>query len=549
MKKVITYLLVFLFVLAPVSSFAAGALTLNVSVKEVKRGGEITISGKVPAGSGDVVIKIVTPIQTVMYIDVLPPLEEEYSTKIEIPTNEDLAPSGIYTVTAGSGSTLQTKTFTVTAGNGSSPDPDLPSDGGNSNPGNNGSSPAPSAPDDSMTIAPGAGRLNGAIIVPDMTGDGRYIVGADTLARAAQQAGTSVTIELPATTAESAARLELPAESLTMLKEKELELIISTEDRTIQFPAGSIQLSEESGSIVRVVVNSAWTEEAKLMVEKSLQGNPEYSSSQVVLSVVIQIVSAEGVREVHQLNKPAIVKFKLTTEQEKAISRDLAGVYYVDGNKPEYTKGTLSNGVFTFTAEHFSYYAILEYTKTFIDMNGHWAEEAVKALAAKQIVTGVDERHYEPNRSITRAEFVSLLMRALENEESSARFTPTSSGAKPFNDVPVNQYYTERVNKAAALGLVKGHDGKFRPDDSISREEAVAVLVRAAEVLELREMNSETKKEFADSQSIAAWAQEAVEKAWSLGIIVGDGNRFNPKNSVTRAEMAVMIYRMLIDRS
>src|SRR5690606_25604396 len=107
------------------------------------------------------------------------------------------------------------------------------------------------------------------------------------------------------------------------------------------------------------------------------------------------------------------VTLKLTKEQASKLRLELAGVYDVDGQKATYVRGVVRNDQFTFDASHFSYYAVLEYDKQFADMANHWAEASVKALAAKHIVTGVDELHYQPERSIKRADFATMLIRSL----------------------------------------------------------------------------------------------------------------------------------------
>jgi hypothetical protein len=256
------------------------------------------------------------------------------------------------------------------------------------------------------------------------------------------------------------------------------------------------------------------------------------------------VIDGDNITEIHHLDKPAVVTMKLTDEQAKQISSDLAGVYYVNGEEPVYAPGTVNNGMFTFKAEHFSYYTILEYNKAFVDLANHWAETPVKSLAAKHIVKGVDDRHYMPNRSITRAEFVALVMRAIEWTGKPSM----NEAGNPFSDVAANQYYTEQVAEAASLGIISGYNGAFRPNEKITREEAVVALVRAAKYLSLAE-SDKGKPSFADAKEISGWAAASVNEAWSHGLIQGDGTRFYPKNPVTRAEIAAMINRMLPNQS
>ncbi|MEK3731847.1 MULTISPECIES: S-layer homology domain-containing protein [Paenibacillus] len=553
-KKNVALILILLFVLSPASVFAADAFSLALSAGEVKRGEKLTISGTVPVESGTVVIKVVTPRQTVLYIDVVEAANSRYEASVQIPADEDLAPSGIYTVAAGMGTASQTKTFIVPG----APVVNPPGGGGGENPApapgspgssGGGSSPTPQ-PDGSGSltgsIPAGVGSASGSVIRPELTSDGRYIVGAGTITEAADQAQDSVTIQLPAEAGQSGAPVEFPSESLRTLQQRSLELIVTTGDRTVRFPAGSIPVQEDLQARVRIVLKSAYTEEARALVQRSIGSNSDYASTDIVLSVVIEIISGNSMTEIHQLNRPAVVSLELTEAQERSIASNLAGVYYVNGRSLEYVPGTLKDGRFTFTAGHFSYYAILEYNKTFTDLAGHWAEEAVKALAAKHLVTGVDERRYEPNRSITRAEFATLLMRALNHE--GIRADAAASPAQAFRDVPAGRYYSEHVKQAATIGLMSGYGGAFRPNDPITREEAVVALVRAAEQSGLT-ASKQGEPAFADAKSISAWAAEAVNEAWSLGLIQGDGTRFNPKHSVNRAEVAIMIHRLITDRS
>jgi hypothetical protein len=583
-KKLLTVGLVMSCLLSPTSIYAAeegstapaesigsadnsaAAFALELSANEVRRGGTITISGTVPGGSHDVVLKIVSPNQTVFYVDVISATGGSYGVNVAIPTSEELAPFGTYTVVAGSGGVQASKTFSV-AGDGSNPGNggESPGNGGNDpdngggNPGNGGSDPDKGGgsgggsgggggggtvvtPPKQTGIPSGAGQVTGAVIQPEKGQNGTYIVGSGTLAAAAGQAKDAVTIQLPAAAGESGAPLEFPAGSLKDLHSKQLDLIIMSGNHTVRFPAGSMGASAaKEQSILRIVLNTAMTEEAGKVIEQTLQANTDYTQTGIVLSVVIQLVTDGQVVEIHELDKPASVTIRLTAEQAAKLRADLAGVYFVDGKQLEYTGGKLNGDLLTFTAKHFSYYTVLEYNKTFVDLAGHWAEQAVNQLAAKGIVTGVDERHYEPNRAITRAEFVTLIMRAIEQTGKSS-----ANAANPFSDVKEGQYYTGPIAAAEELGIVTGYDGKFRPSDRITREEAVVSLVRAAKYFSTTKQQ-QGEPSFADAGKISSWATAAVKEAWSAGLIQGDGKAFKPQNPVTRAEVAVMIQRLLAD--
>ncbi|MCS7463155.1 S-layer homology domain-containing protein [Paenibacillus doosanensis] len=596
MKKIAAALLALIFMLSTLPAYAASAsFTLNLSAKEVQRGGEIILSGTTESDDTDVVVKIVRPNQTILYIDSVAPSMGSYSAKVKIPDDENFAPYGEYKVAAGSKGRTESRTFVIVDPNGSGggTDPDNgggtnpgdgggtdpgngggtnPGDGGGTDPGNGGgtypgeggstdpgngggetpgSGGKPNRPHQSSSgtetaadgggIPSGAGKASDGVVQPDSSEDGRYVFGSDTLAQAIAQAKDAVTIQLPAEAGVSGQALEFPAKSLQDLQDKNLDLIIQDGDHTVRFPAGSIAaFSDEVQSRIRIELNFAWTEEAKDLLSRSLKNQPDYTGTGVILSVVIKAISGDSMTEIHELDKPAAVMIRLTPEQERAISTERAGVYYVDGKQAEYVGGTIRQGVLTFAAAHFSYYTLLEYNKAFADVSGHWAEPAVLSLAAKRIVDGVDDRHYEPGRAITRAEFVTLIMRALKWQGTAS----PAAAANPFSDVGSSEYYSRSVAEAAWLGIVSGYNGAFRPNDKITREEAVIVLVQAAPYFNLTAA-AKAAPDFADMNEVASWAEAAVKEAWSKGLIEGDGVRFHPKQSVTRAEVAVMIYRLL----
>ncbi|NIK70049.1 S-layer homology domain-containing protein [Paenibacillus sp. BK720] len=523
MKKVLAALLALCIVVLPATGYAAAAaFALNISAKEVLRGGEITFSG---TAEDDVVLKIIRPNRTTFYMDVIEPTNGTYTATITIPETQDFAPWGVYNVTATSGSTTVNKTFSVVEGSG-----------GGSNPGNGGTVTPPAS-----TIPADAGDSTGSTIKPELGKDG-YLFGSGTLASAANSAQGSITVELPAATGETGSALNFPAETLKTLKDKNLDLIVTSGSSTIRFPAGSIGTSDTSASSqVRIVVNTVLTSDAKNAVNQALQSNPDYVSTGIVLTATIQVINGSSVTEIHNLDKPAEVALKLTDEQAKQIHSGLAGVYYVNGKQLDYVGGKLEGNTFKFNARHFSTYTILEYSKTFVDVPaGHWAEAAVKSLSAKHIVSGVDQQHYAPNRNITRAEFATMMMRAVDYTGKAA----DAAAANPFKDVPASQYYTDAVTRAASLGMMSGYGGSFRPNDPITREEAVVTLVRTVKYFEVKDTGKGAPA-FADKKQISAWANTAVDQAWKLGLIEGDGKQFHPKAALTRAEIAVMINRLM----
>lgn len=159
-------------------------------------------------------------------------------------------------------------------------------------------------------------------------------------------------------------------------------------------------------------------------------------------------------------------------------------------------------------------------------------------MASRDLVHGTGDGKYEPTRQITRAEFVQLLVSALDlRADSSSNFTDVSS------DV----WYYQAVSTAQALKLVNGrNEGLFGAKESITRQEIAVILFRALSVVSFQPDYSSKTVVFADQKQIGAYAREAVEHLQQTGIINGysDGT-FRPLNLTTRAEAAALIYRIM----
>lgn len=168
-----------------------------------------------------------------------------------------------------------------------------------------------------------------------------------------------------------------------------------------------------------------------------------------------------------------------------------------------------------------------------------WAQEAIQALAAKGIIKGLDANTFAPTKTVTRAEFITMLVRALNLTGSAT----TSS----FTDVKQGVWYTDSIAAAVKAGLVQGSgNGKFEPGREVTREEMAIMIANALKgKLQPIDKNAALGK-FADKSSIAPYAQDAIAQLTQLGIVNGvEGGKFAPKGIANRAQAAVIIYRML----
>lgn len=173
-------------------------------------------------------------------------------------------------------------------------------------------------------------------------------------------------------------------------------------------------------------------------------------------------------------------------------------------------------------------------TSKFVDIQNHWAKNDIEALASKGIISGVTATTFEPDRQITRAEFSTLIVKAL---------SLTNSASAGFTDVAAGAWYEPYVNAVANAGIMVGYDNQFRPDDLITREEMAVTVIKMYE----RNGNEATEDlldQFDDKSAISNWALPYVGKAVSLGFMSGmSANNFAPADHATRAQAASMLRR------
>ncbi|MFX3635348.1 MAG: S-layer homology domain-containing protein, partial [Candidatus Pristimantibacillus sp.] len=143
---------------------------------------------------------------------------------------------------------------------------------------------------------------------------------------------------------------------------------------------------------------------------------------------------------------------------------------------------------------------------------------------------------------VTRAEFAVFLGRALGLDESA------NDGV--FSDVGAGTYYSGYVNTMSKLGLITGNsDGTFGPNDSITREQLAAMVIRAytyATGVKAGDVSGANGASFADLGKASSYATESIKAAKALGIIDGTGTgNFEPAGNATREQAAKMIMELL----
>ncbi|MFC3799510.1 Ig-like domain-containing protein [Cohnella sp. GCM10012308] len=229
-----------------------------------------------------------------------------------------------------------------------------------------------------------------------------------------------------------------------------------------------------------------------------------------------------------------------------------AALFAYDEAASQWTEmdGSLNGDVFSAQTSRFAAFAVLSVAEQttqpekpaiqLSDVTGHWAKTEIEAAVGKGILTGYQDGTFRPNQQVSRVEFTVMLSRALKLSNGAAE----SAEPTTFADAAgIPAWARSSVAEATAHGLIQGFaDGTFRPGALMSRAELAAIAARALQLPQ----TSETALSFVDANDIPAWAKAAVASAQQARLMKGqEGNQFAPLASVTRAEAAVLIMRMI----
>lgn len=175
--------------------------------------------------------------------------------------------------------------------------------------------------------------------------------------------------------------------------------------------------------------------------------------------------------------------------------------------------------------------------------DSEWYSEDVYYLASTGVVTGYYDGTFVPDNEITRAEFLTMLMRGLENKGYTNDLDWYCWDCDDFSDVDYYEWYGSYVYGAKDLGIIEGYDdGTFRPDNPITRAEAVTMISR---VLDLAEISADFDTgNFTSFSDVADndWFYGAVDTTRRYHIVEGvSATSFEPMRNINRAESAKII--------
>lgn len=168
----------------------------------------------------------------------------------------------------------------------------------------------------------------------------------------------------------------------------------------------------------------------------------------------------------------------------------------------------------------------------FVDLGQHWARDRVLRWSGYGVIEGVDETHFAPDGTITRAEFFTALAQLLGGVEE--------ADLSSFKDVDLQAGYVDGLSRAVALGLLSGDkDQNLYPERVITRQEMAVGIARA---LQISAENSSVLKQFKDGDQVSAGAANDVSAVVSCGLMSGKGGGIlDITANATRAEVVTML--------
>ena len=198
----------------------------------------------------------------------------------------------------------------------------------------------------------------------------------------------------------------------------------------------------------------------------------------------------------------------------------------------------------TFTILHQSYYVVgydpvALWVNGFTDVSqGAWYYDAVAYANYYALFNGDGKGNFQPEETMSRAMFAAVIWN-LEGK-------PTPNGTATFTDVLKGAWYYDAVSWAAENGIVSGiGNGKFAPEQPITREEMAVMLYNYATATGMDIPENRTIPDFTDATQIDAWAETAAKALAEAGVMNGDEGGFCPTDNATRAEVAALFKNFL----
>ena len=320
---------------------------------------------------------------------------------------------------------------------------------------------------------------------------------------AAANQSQSIVIKPEITSDVTKSQVSIPASTVSQIKrETNAALTVSAPIADVTIPNGALDTLSQGGGTLNVVT--------------------EQVEQRVVLTLTAGGKAVENVPGGVTLAVPAA----------DAGPGTVAVLVHEDGTRETLRKSIVEDGKVNIPLSGSATVEIVDNSKTFTDVpSTNWAADAVAFASAHELFSGTSETTFSPDRAISRGMLATVLY-SLEG-------CPAQDVESKFSDVSGETWYAGGIAWATENGIANGYgNGKFGPNDSVTREQFVLMLWKYAGSPKA----SDQVLDFTDSNQVSGYALEALCWAVENGILSGYTNgRLAPGGTATRAQAAQML--------
>jgi hypothetical protein len=369
-----------------------------------------------------------------------------------------------------------------------------------------------------------------------------------------QAEGRNAVVTIVATAKSDVIAGELNGQMIKNMEDRQAVLQIQTEAATYTLPARQINIAAISDQVgrsvalqdikIRIEIAAASADSVKAAGNAAQKGN--FALVGAPVDFTVKGIYGEETVEVSKFN--AYVERNLALPEGVDPNKITTGVVVEPDGTVRHvpTRITQVNGRYYAQINSLtnSTYSVVWHPITFGDVENHWAKEAVNDMGSRMVIEGMGSGSFLPDQDISRAEFAAIIVRGLGLK--------LENGQAPFTDVNVTDWYNSAVHTASTYRLISGfEDGTFRPNDMITREEAMVIIANAMSLTGLKEKlpadaAGSFLQSYADAEHISGWARSSVADSIQAGIVSGrSGSGLEPVANMTRAEVAAIVQRLL----
>ena len=379
-------------------------------------------------------------------------------------------------------------------------------------------------------------------ITPELKTENSQVIGkitaeqlSNALAKATADANgkQQIIIDLSKQADATAYEVQLPAQSLQ--DQSQAVFTIKTEYATVTLPSGALLSAAGEAEQISIRVASSSIEQMNEAARDKVGNRPVVNVSLLADNQTVATINGSSA---------VTIAIPYTPSADELLNPDSLVVWHIDknGDTTAIANGRYdaATGTVVFQTSELGNFAVAYVDNVFEDTAVvPWAQQAIDAMSARDIITGVSASSYAPQDAMNRADFIALLVRALELKAEEDNHTVM------FEDVEESANYYNELAIARALGIASGYsDNSFKPEDKVSRQDMMVLTARALAAAGKSLKTSDSLDQFSDSEYVASYAQAQAAALIDAGIINGKNGKIAPDDSLTRAEAAVILYRI-----